>query len=148
MMTKLGRTLLVGASLMLASCASSKHFVATSIDAHSKSIAVDTEQMGVMTDIKNELRQRGWTIYSTTQRVTDRVNADRMVSYKGNARYSLTYESSQVDVNILTFQPMLNFNASLIDNHSGLEVLSFEAKRTDQDDCAQQLADLIEQNTK
>lgn len=139
---------MLGVGCLLASCASSRHFVASSIDPNDKTIAIDSAVGGVIFDLKNELRQRGWTIYATSNKVTDKVGDNKLLSYRGNARYSLNCEWRRIDVNALTWQPMLNFNASLIDNRSGMEVLSYEAKRTDQDDCVEEFVGLIEQNTK
>lgn len=147
MADKLRYLLVLGVGCLLASCASSKHFVACSIDPNEKTIAMAAGS-DVIFDLKNELRQRGWVIYSTSHRVTDKVSEDKMVTHSGNARYSLSYKWKRVDVNALTWQPMLNFNASLIDNSSGMEVLSYEAKRTDQDDCVEEFIELIEKNTK
>lgn len=148
MKTKLRNLLMLGVGCLLASCASSRHFVASSIDPNDKTIAIDSAVDGVIFDLKNELRQRGWVIYSTSHRVTDKVSDDKLVTHSGNARYSLSYKWKRVDTNALTWQPMLNFNDSLIDNSSGMEVLSYEAKLTDQDDCVEEFVGLIEQNTK
>ncbi len=147
MAAKLRYLLVLGVGCLLASCASSKHFVACSIDPNEKTIAMAAGS-DVIFDLKNELRQRGWVIYSTSHRVTDKVSDDKLVTHSGNARYSLSYKWKRVDTNALTWQPMLNFNASLIDNSSGMEVLSYEAKLTDQDDCVEEFVGLIEQNTK
>lgn len=147
---KMLKNMMVGisASLALVSCASQKYDADAEIDAHQKTIAMPTGRTGIIGDLKTEFRKNGWTIVANSQRVSEQVETAKTVSYNGNARYTFNYEWYQVDYDIFTFQPILNFSASIVDNQTGREAISFDANYTKKSTCVRKLMQAMEEHTK
>lgn len=133
------------AAVALCSCGSTSHYVGGTIQ--EKTIYITTGRLGVIGDLKTELRNHGWKIYGKPQKTLEQQNQDKAVTYIGNARYSLNWEYRTRDRHILTWKPILDLSLSLIDNTTGEETLTYEAKRTEQGKCFSEFMQLLDENS-
>lgn len=134
------------ATALLISCGSSSYYVNSPIE--EKTLYIKTGKLGVIGDLKKELRTNGWKIYGSIQPTVEQKNENKAVTYIGNARYSLNWEYHKRDRHMLTWKPILDISLSLVDNSTGEEAISYEAKYTEQSKCFEDFLQLLEENSK
>lgn len=130
--------------LMLTTCSQNSHFVNGEIQ--EKTVYIRTGKIGVIGDLKTELRNHGWKIYGSPQRTVEQQGESKAVTYIGNAKYSLNWEYRTRDRHMLTWKPILDISLSLVDNSTGEEILSYEAKYTEQTKSFKEFMDLLDKS--
>lgn len=138
----------ITAAIIIPSCSSSTSSVDGVIDASQKTISITTGRGGILTPLKAGLRQRGWIIVSRSLSVRVDKGDGQSVSHPGTARYGFDYEWYNYGNDVFTGQPILNFDASIIDNQTGREIITFSAHYTKQNTCVDKLLKLVDENTK
>lgn len=132
--------------VIFTACSQNSHFVNGVIQ--EKTLYIKTGKLGVIGDLKKELRTNGWKIYGSIQPTVEQKNENKAVTYIGNARYSLNWEYRTRDRHMLTWKPILDISLSLVDNSTGEETISYEAKYTEQTKCFEDFLQLLEENSK
>ena len=130
--------------LMLTACSQNSYFVNGEIQ--EKTVYIRTGKIGVIGDLKTELRNHGWKIYGSIQPTVEQKNEDKAITYIGNAKYSLNWEYRTRDRHMLTWKPIIDISLSLVDNTTGEEILSYEAKYTEQTKSFKEFMDLLDKS--
>ncbi len=126
------QTAYVIAILSLPSCRSYNVQVLGTIDAEDKSITTPTGAGGAMGQLKNALRNAGWSVFvgagPTVTEGTAEGSSFRQVSGNSRTRYELICSWTHVDTALFTGTPLLAYDIGIVDLRTGLEVASGNAQ--------------------
>ncbi len=116
---------------ILTGCASNKIHTFGKIDADQKSITVPTGSSGLKGEIKSYLNNNGWelVVYQGAEVTEGSMEEDsKTKTYDTfNSRYNLKMSWDHYDY-CMTFQPLVWYEISIIDNKAGEEVLAMSGK--------------------
>ena len=100
--------------------------------------------------VKRSLKANGWKIFSIAKGKDVTVKDGGSAAHNGNeqvrietewdarARYRMLFWSAQVDVDLM-FNPMYNFELSILDNRTGEEILCINGTRCTADEIVNEL---------
>ena len=131
------RMLLLAALVALSGCATHDTQIYSRIDTSDKTITVPAGGEGLKGELKKALAADGWkmVVYGgpaiTQGTIGDKTDLQQYDSF--NSRYQLIVSYNQFDVCFKGLSPDINYDISMIDTHSGAEVLTISGKGCEPD---------------
>jgi hypothetical protein len=142
------RTLLLGiAALLFSSCAQYISEVNGHFDARNKTMSVPPGMDGAKTEIKSELRRHGWTLYASGMGSTMEQYGSTSRFYSDTtAKYTMLLNSKMTQDDLVLGKEY-TYNLSIIENRSGLEIMTAQGNHSTPRQFAEKLMSDISANT-